>query len=107
VKSVRPTKDGLKTELVPEALDITLKMFRYWGTKDKTALRSMDYQNNMSPSRDPILRRMNKAKDRFSTLNGVAYLDSTSTDQTLISSINPLKPLKSPWRTEVLGASID
>ena len=107
LKSVRPTKDGLKTELVPEALDITLKMFRYWGTKDKTALRSMDYQNNMSPSRDPILRRMNKAKDRFSTLNGVAYLDSTSTDQTLISSINPLKPLKSPWRTEVLGASID
>lgn len=107
VKSARPTKDGLKIELKPEALDITTKMFRYWGTKDKTALRSMDYLRNESPLRDPILRRINKATDRFITLNGVAYLDSTSTDQTLISSVNPLKRLKSPWRTEVLGASID
>jgi hypothetical protein len=107
VKSARPTKDGLKIELKPEALDITTKMFKYWGTKDKTALRSMDYLRNESPLRNPILRRINKATDRFITLNGVAYLDSTSTDQTLISSVNPLKRLKSPWRTEVLGASID
>lgn len=107
VKTAQSTRDGLKIELKPEALDITIRMFKYWGTKDKTALRSRDYQNKMLPSRDPVLRRMNKARDRFSTLNGVAYLDSTSTDQTLISSINPLKRLKSPWRTEVLGASID
>ena len=107
VKSARPTKDGLKIELKPEALDITTKMFKYWGTKDKTALRSMDYLRNESPLRHSIMRRINKATDRFITLNGVAYLDSTSTDQTLISSVNPLKRLKSPWRTEVLGASID
>jgi hypothetical protein len=106
-KSARPTKGGLKIELKPEAWDITPRMFKYWGTKNKTALRSIDYLRNMSPNRDEILRRISKSTDKFSTLNGVAYLDSTSTDQTLISSVNPLKRLKSPWRTEVLGASID
>lgn len=107
VKSITPTPQGVKVELLPEAYDISPQMFRYWGCRSHEALRSIDILRGMSPARDEITRRLNKARDRFDTLNGVAYIDSTSADQTLISSVHPLRRLKSPWRTEVLGASID
>lgn len=107
VKSVTASAQSVKVELKPEAFDISPEMFRYWGLRSHKTLRSIELNRGMSPSRDETSRRMNKARDRYDTLNGVAYIDSTSTDQTLISSIHPLKRLKSPWRTEVLGASID
>ncbi len=107
VKAITPSKHGVRIELKPEAFDISPQMFRYWGLKDPQALRSIDIRRGLSPARDEIQRRLNKARDRYETLNGVAYIDSTSTDQTLISSIHPLKRLKSPWRTEVLGSAID
>ncbi|PUE27906.1 hypothetical protein B9Z39_09195 [Limnohabitans sp. JirII-29] len=107
VKSVTPSGQGIKVELLPEAFDISQAMFAYWGLRSQQTLRSIELNRGLLPSRDETLRRMHKARDRYDTLNGVAYIDSTSTDQTLISSIHPLKRLKSPWRTEVLGASID
>lgn len=107
VKSVTPSRQGVNVELFPEAFDISQAMFGYWGRRSHQTLRSIELNRGLLPSRDETLRRMNKARDRYDTLNGVAYIDSTSTDQTLISSIHPLKRLKSPWRTEVLGASID
>jgi hypothetical protein len=107
VESVMVSAQGVKVALKPEAFDISPAMFRYWGLRSQKTLRSIELNRGMSSSRDETLRRMNKARDRYDTLNGVAYIDSTSTDQTLISSIHPLKRLKSPWRTEVLGASID
>jgi hypothetical protein len=107
VKSVTPSGQGVKVELLPEAFDISQPMFSYWGKRNQQTLRSIELNRGLLPSRDETLRRMHKARDRYDTLNGVAYIDSTSTDQTLISSIHPLKRLTSPWRTEVLGASID
>lgn len=107
VESVMASAQGVKVTLKSEAFDISPEMFRYWGLRSQKTLRSIELNRGMSPARDETLRRMNKARDRYDTLNGVAYIDSTSTDQTLISSIHPLKRLKSPWRTEVLGASID
>lgn len=107
VKSITPSGQGVRTELKPEAFDISVQMFRYWGLRNQQTLRSIDFNRGLMASRNEVQRRMHKARDRYDTLNGVAYIDSTSTDQTLISSIHPLKRLKSPWRTEVLGASID
>jgi hypothetical protein len=107
VESVMASAQGVKVTLKPAAFDISPEMFRYWGLRSQKTLRSIELNRGLSPSRDETLRRMKKARDRFDTLNGVAYIDSTSTDQTLISSIHPLRRLKSPWRTEVLGASID
>jgi hypothetical protein len=107
VKSVTPSAQGIKVDLLPEAFDISQAMFRYWGLRSQKTLRSIELNRGLLASRDETQRRMQKARDRYDTLNGVAYIDSTSTDQTLISSIHPLKRLKSPWRTEVMGASID
>ena len=107
VKSVTPAGSGLKVTLKPEAFDITPQMFRYWGLRDLKTLRPMDLERGLTSTRDEIKRRQRKASERFDTLNGVGYIDSTSTDQTLMSSIHPLKRLKSPWRTEVLGSFID
>jgi hypothetical protein len=107
VKSIPLKRKNVAVELRPEAYDISLKMFRYWGTKGPQTLRSSELNQGLSPARDEVRRRMNKAADRYDTLNGVAYIDSTPTDQTLVSSIYPLKRLETPWRTEVLGASVD
>lgn len=99
--------DGKKVNLKPEANDITPGMFRYWGTKDPASLRPKGILAGESIARNELYRRLNSVKGRYETLNGLAYIDSTSTDQTPTSSIHPLKILKSPWRTEVLGAAID
>lgn len=99
--------DGKKVTLKPEANDITPGMFRYWGTKDPASLRPKGILAGETIARNELYRRLNSVKGRYETLNGLAYIDSTSTDQTLTSSIHPLKVLKSPWRTEVLGAAID
>lgn len=99
--------NGKKVTLKTEANDITTGIFRYWGTKDPASLRPKGILAGESVARNELFRRLNQVKGRYETLNGLAYIDSTSTDQTLTSSIHPLKVLKSPWRTEVLGAAID
>lgn len=99
--------DGKRVNLKPEAEDITPGIFRYWGTKDPASLKPKGILAGESIARNELFRRLKSVKGRYETLNGLAYIDSTSTDQTLTSSIHPLKVLKSPWRTEVLGAAID
>lgn len=52
------------------------------------------------------MRRQGKVSERHLTANGEGFLDSTSCDQTMVSCSSRLKVLGSPWRTEVMGATV-
>jgi hypothetical protein len=82
-------------------------MFKYWGTYDRGSLRASEIERGETAGRREYLRRIGKMRGRFETMNGVAFIDSTSTDQTLVSAASPIKILRAPWRTEVLGGCID
>lgn len=107
VKSISFGRNEKKVELLPESHDISEQMFRYWGQRSEKALSAKQLNRGLTLEKDEVQRRLNRARDRYDTVNGVGYIDSTSADQTLISSIHPLKRLKSPWRTEVMAASVD
>jgi hypothetical protein len=94
-------------QLKDEAADLTTAMLRYWGTKEDGDLTGEELLAGQTPSRREYVRRLNAQKGRFDTLNGKAFIDSTSADQTLRSASTALKVLSSPWRTEVLGGGID
>jgi hypothetical protein len=106
-KSVQWEERRCKVEYIPEAQFITEQMFRYWGERAEGALTARQIERGETPARREYLRRMSKMKGRVLTVNQVAYLDSTSTDQTLVSAASSLKVLRAPWRTEVLGGCID
>ncbi|MEO3715503.1 hypothetical protein [Roseateles flavus] len=93
--------------LEPEAADITPAMFRYWGTHEAGALTAIQINRGETAAKKEYVRRLGKMKGRHSTANGIAFLDSTSADQTLRSVASSLTVLSSPWRTEVLGGGID
>jgi hypothetical protein len=107
VQSISFGRNKKRVELLPEASDISEQMFRYWGMRSEQALSAKQLNRGLTLEKDEVQRRLNRARDRYDTVNGVGYIDSTSADQTLISSIHPLKHLKSPWRTEVMAASIN
>lgn len=96
-----------KVTLKPEAFKYTVNQFSYWGKAGDDALTPSQIERGETAARRNYLRRQDKIKDRFLSANGEAFLDSTSTDQTLVSSASRLKVLSAPWRTDVMGASID
>lgn len=96
-----------KVKLRPDACHYTVEQFEYWGKKGPDALSAKDIEQGETPAKRQYLRRQGKMSDRFQTANGDAFLDSTSCDQSMVSCASRLKNLSSPWRTDVLGASID
>ncbi len=90
--------------LGPEAQNYTPAQFEYWGTRATDALTARQIHRGETHVRQEYMRRQGKIKDRHNSMNGEGYLDSTPTDQTLVSSASRLKPLSSPIRTEVIGA---
>lgn len=107
VKSVRWDGATAKVTLQPEASKYTVKQFEYWGVRGNEALSALAINKGETSTKRNHLRRQGKAKDRHLTVNGEAYLDSTSCDQTLVSCASRLKVLSSPWRTDVMGAATD
>jgi len=106
-KSVRWEGTSAKVTLRPEALKYNAKQFEYWGTRSAEAPSAMAINRGETPAKRAYQRRQGKIKDRHLTVNGEAFLDSTSCDQTLVSCASRLKVLSSPWRTEVQGAATD
>ncbi|WP_180125376.1 hypothetical protein [Rhodoferax sp. BLA1] len=106
-KSVAWNGTSAKVALKPEAFKFTAEQFSRWGRAGEDALTPTQIEQGETAARRTYLRRQNKMKDRFLSANGEAFLDSTSTDQTLVSSASRLKVLSAPWRTDVMGASID
>lgn len=106
-KSIRWIGSTAKVTLKPDAHLYTLNQFIDWGQKGKDALTATQIASGETEARKTHLRRQNKIKDRHLSVNGEAFLDSTSTDQTLVSVASRLKVLSAPWRTDVMGASVD
>lgn len=107
VQSVRWDGSGAKVTLRPDALKYNMRQFEYWGRQGNEALSAIAISRGETAERRSYLRRQGKAKDRHLTVNGEAFLDSTSCDQTLVSGASRLKVLSSPWRTDVQGAATD
>jgi len=95
----------LISKVKQEAYQITLTQFRRWGKLGVDALES-----ETAPSPKPVnhfyLRHMGTFSARNVTANGEALADSTSCDQSLVSVASRLKPLMSPWRTEIVGSAV-
>lgn len=106
-KSVIWNGSSASVTLTKEASHYTEEQFEYWGTKSENALSAAQIERGETNAKREYLRRQNKSKDKYRTLNGEAFLDSTSCDQTLVSEASRLKVLSSPWRTEVMGSYID
>lgn len=107
VKSVSWDGADAKVTLQPDAQKYNVKQFEYWGRHSEEALSAIAISRGETAKRRIYLRRQGKAKDRHLTVNGEAFIDSTSCDQTLVSSAYRLKVLSSPWRTDVQGAATD
>lgn len=107
VKSVSWDGSGAKVTLQPEALKYNVSQFEYWGRRSDEALSAIAIRRGETLERRIYLRRQGKAKDRHLAVNGEAFLDSTSCDQTLVSGASRLKVISSPWRTDVQGAATD
>lgn len=106
-KSVRWDGTSAKVTLRPGALKYNVKQFEYWGRRSAEALSAIAINKGETSARRTYQRRQGKTKDRHLTVNGEAFLDSTSCDQTLVSCASRLKILSSPWRTDVQGAATD
>lgn len=106
-KSVRWDGTSAKVTLRHEALKYNVKQFEYWGTRSAEALSAIAINRGETSARRTYQRRQGKTKDRHLTVNGEAFLDGTSCDQTLVSCASRLKVLSSPWRTDVQGAATD
>lgn len=101
--------DGVKAKvtLKPDALKFTEEQFEYWGKNSADALPAIAIERGETAARRNYMRRQGKVSDRHLTANGEAFLDSTSCDQTLLSCASRLKVLSSPWRTDVMGATVN
>lgn len=106
-KSVIWDGPNAKVTLRPEALKFTSKQFVYWGMRGNDALSAIAINKGETAARRTWQRRQGNIKDRHLSVNGEAFVDSTSCDQTLVSCASRLKVLSSPWRTDVLGAATD
>ncbi len=107
VKSVRWDGSGAKVTLRPEARKYTVKQFEYWGRRDSDALSAVAINKGETERRRTYLQRQGQTKERHLAVNGEAFLDSTSCDQTLVSCASRLKVLSSPFRTDIQGAATD
>ena len=106
-KSVSWDGTSANVTLRPEALKYNVKQFEFWGRRSTEALSAIAINKGETSVRRAYHRRQGKIKDRHLTVNGEAFLDSTSCDQTLVSCASRLKVLSSPWRTDVQGAATD
>ncbi len=106
-KSVRWDGVSAKVTLRNDALQYNIKQFEYWGMRSTEALSAIAINRGETSAKRAYQRRQGKTKDRHLTVNGEAFLDSTSCDQTLVSCASRLKVLSSPWRTDVQGAATD
>lgn len=102
--SVRWEGSNAIVKLKPEAEQYSVAQFEYWGTHAPNAPTARQIERGDTHVRREYMRRQGKIGDRHHSINGDGYLDSTSCDQTLVSSASRLKVISSPWRTEVLGA---
>jgi hypothetical protein len=96
-----------KVKLRPEASRYTVDQFAYWGQRQEGALSAIQIERGETEAKRVYMRRQGSIKERFLSINSDAFLDSTSTDQTLVSCGSRLKVISAPWRTDVLGTSID
>lgn len=106
-KSTRWDGVTAKVTIRPDALKLTEEQFEYWGKSSDGALSAIAIERGETAARRNYMRRQGKVSDRHPTANGEAFLDSTSCDQTLLSCASRLKVLSSPWRTDVMGASVN
>lgn len=102
--SIKWEGSDLVVTLSPEANNYTVAQFEYWGTRATDSLTAKQIHKGETHVRQEYMRRQGKIKDRHNSINGTAYLDSTPSDQTLVSTASRLKVLSSPRRTEVIGA---
>ncbi len=94
-------------ELKKEAKDYTVEQFQYWGERADEVLETKGTPLVLSPDAIRRAARMGSMKGRFPAYNDEAFVDSTSTDQTLVSCASRLKILGSPWRTVVMGGAVN
>lgn len=94
-------------KLRKEADDYTVEQFRYWGERADEILGTKGKPLALSPDALRRAARMGSMKGRFPAYNDEAFIDSTSTDQTLVSCASRLKVLGSPWRTMVMGGAVN
>lgn len=106
-KSTRWDGVTAKVTLKPEALNYTEEQFEYWGKNGDGALSALAIERGETAAKRSYMRRQGKARDRHLTANGEAFLDSTSCDQNTVSCSSRLKALGSPWRTDVMGATVN
>ena len=101
--------DGVtaKVKLKKEAHDYSVEQFRYWGERADEVLDTKGKPLLLSPDVLRRTARMGSMKGRFPAYNDEAFIDSTSTDQTLVSYASRLKVLGSPWRTMVMGGAVN
>lgn len=107
-KSGRWVSGGkFECDIKPEALRYTVHQFEYWGRKGVGALSALQIERGETEAKREYLRRLNSIGENFATVNGSAFIDSTSTDVTLVSVASRQTVLMAPWRTEVLGAGLN
>lgn len=106
-KSERWVEGERRCVIKPEALRYTENQFKYWAQQGAGALSSRQIERGETAAKRVYLRRQNKMAGSFATANGNAFIDSTSTDVTLVSAASRQTVLTAPWRTEVLGAGLD
>ncbi|WP_018914197.1 hypothetical protein [Thiomonas sp. FB-6] len=96
--------DGVKADvkLKEEVKQYTVEQFKYWGERAEAVLKAKVGPLGLSPDAIRRAARMGSMKGRSSAYNEVAYIDSTATDQTLVSCVSRLKVIGSPWRTVVM-----
>lgn len=99
--------DGVtaKVKLKNEAKDYTAQQFQYWGERADEVLEGRSKSLVLPPDAIRRAARMGSMQGRFPAYNDEAFIDSTSTDQTLVSCASRLKVLGSPWRTVVMGGA--
>ena len=90
-----------------EARDYSVQQFRYWGERADEILDATAKPLALSPDVLRRAARMGSMKGRFPAYNDEAFIDSTSTDQTLVSCASRLQVLGSPWRTIVMGGAVN
>lgn len=107
VESISWNGDSAKVKLHPEALHYSEEQFEYWGTHSEEALSALQINKGETENQRQYLVRQTRSASKFASVNSDAMLDSTSCDQTLVSSASRLRVLSSPWKTEVMGAYVN
>lgn len=107
VKSIKWNGNIAEITLLPEALQFSEEQFEYWGTHSSEALSALQINRGETERQRAFAARQTKFADKFLSVNSDAMLDSTSCDQTLVSTASRLRVISSPWRTEVMGACVN